>query len=540
MGYTEYHKLRALVVDDFDSFRHTISKMLENFGVTAIESAVSGAETVRWCSEKAFDIILCDYNLGQGKTGQQVLEELRHKNILSRRSLFILISAESSRSIIMSAYDYEPDAYLAKPITGKSLKQRLDRLLEQRDEMMPIYSAIDDGLVEEAAQMLREKVAANSRISNACQKQLAELYFNTQQYEKAENVYREALETRTLEWAQVGMARVSAAMEKADVAQEWLEDIVRKNPLCMPAYDELAKIHKTSGDKEQLVDVLRRAVEYSPMAILRQEYLAKISVEVNDYATAAEAYRQTVRLGSNSCHNKTENHLNFGRTTAAWLAEDEDATELAREAVRSLEAIDNHFHLTEEQKVQVLLIESQVFFGQGQKRRAQETLQHAEDKLESLPEVRDVDTELDMVVALRTSGQDEKAEQHLRSVIATYKNNQEALKKIDRLLEEPLSEENRKKVASINKEGIGYYERKEFKDAIECFKNARKLFPNHIGIQLNLIQAYDGELREFGYEKDMHTLAKKCLRRVGGKISDAHREYSRYLQLHDMLESHSP
>ena len=69
------------------------------------------------CSYKSYDIVLCDYNLGAGQDGQQLLEELRYRHKLKNTSLFVMITAESSRDMVLGALEYLPDDYLTKPIT---------------------------------------------------------------------------------------------------------------------------------------------------------------------------------------------------------------------------------------------------------------------------------------------------------------------------------------------------------------------------------------------------------------------------------------
>src|SRR5690606_940927 len=205
MAEAEYYKLHALIVDDFDSFRVTVSKMLQDIGIQYIDSAVNGADALRHCKNKSYDLILCDHNLGKGKTGQQVLEDLRENGHLNRNSLFVLISAESSKSIIMAAYDYEPDAYLTKPITTKALQQRLSRLFAQRARMLPISQSIESGRLDVAEALCQREILNGGRYANQCQKLLGQLYIQTDDYIKAEAVYREVLEVRQLDWAQVGM-----------------------------------------------------------------------------------------------------------------------------------------------------------------------------------------------------------------------------------------------------------------------------------------------------------------------------------------------
>ncbi|WP_156490400.1 response regulator, partial [Oleiphilus sp. HI0086] len=126
-----YRNLRFLVVDDFENFRLSIRQMIRAFGVESIEVAGNGEDAVARCEHEEFDIILCDYNLGPGKSGQQVLEELRHNKILKHTGIFILITAETSKDMVMGALEYLPDGYITKPITKAVLQKRLDAMIEQ-------------------------------------------------------------------------------------------------------------------------------------------------------------------------------------------------------------------------------------------------------------------------------------------------------------------------------------------------------------------------------------------------------------------------
>lgn len=539
MSSLRYSNLQALVVDDFDSFRTTLVKMLQSFGVKYIETAETGTDCIQRCEAKQFDLILCDYNLGKDKNGQQVLEEMRHRKMLSPNALFILISAESSRSVIMSAYDNEPDAYLAKPITGKVLKQRCDRLLRQQMELSAINIAFAEERLEDAAKLLKEKISSGSRVSSRCQKRLGDLYLQMGRHKEAEMVFRQALEVRTLDWAKVGMARARYAAGKKAEAKEWLEDILRKNPLCMQAYDVLTTILREEGETEKLVQTLKMAVEYSPMAILRQEQLANAAIDCNDNRLAAQAYRHTVRLGKHSCHNKRDNHINFGRATANLAKESErSVSDLCREAINVLEDLDHTFSQNDEEKVQMWLVESQIHIGQGNKKGAADAFTKGEFHYLQLENIEELDTELDFVQSLMASGEVNRAEDCLKELTHRFKDNQHALEKIDRLLEEPLSEKNRAKVSVMNKEGIAHYDREEYQAAINSFKQARRLFPNHIGVQLNYVQAIEGELQVKGFDSQLFHGAQKVLASVKTRIDNGHSQYERYLQLQDMLLSH--
>lgn len=537
MAAVNYSKLQALIVDDFDSFRMTISRMLQEIGIQYVDSAVNGIEALRQCRHKAYDLILCDYNLGKGKTGQQVLEELRHHRLPSSDSLFILISAESSKGIIMAAYDYEPDAYLTKPITNKILEQRLQRLFAQRAHMAPITEAVKNEQLDQAVALCRKEILNNGRYTNLCQKLLGNLYLQVGQYEQAESVYREVLEARQLDWAQIGMARVKKMQGDLLSAQQWLEEVINSNPLAMKAYDLQAEIYREQNATDRLQETLEKAVSLSPLSILRQQSLADVAMENHDVLTAAHAYRRSVKLGENSCYDRVDSHTGFARATLALHKEDKNqAKPLLRDAMKTLTEIDTRFGKNPRQKLEISLIEAQLLVCQGDKQKAEELI--AEIKANLMDEEVDLSLEaqIEMVRSLHATGQKAAADQLLNELLERYQGSEAELEKLDSLLEEPVSAKNRSKVAAINKRGIAFYEAGQFAEAVHCFESAQQVFPNHIGIRLNLVQALIEKIKQENHGQDM-VLAHATLGRVGEMLSVEHDQFRRYRQLIEILKA---
>ncbi|HTF85842.1 MAG TPA: response regulator [Cellvibrio sp.] len=536
MAEAEYHKLHALIVDDFDSFRVTVSNMLQDIGIQYIDSAVNGADALRHCKNKSYDLILCDHNLGKGKTGQQVLEDLRENGHLNRYALFVLISAESSKSIIMAAYDYEPDAYLTKPITTKALQQRLSRLFAQRTRMLPIMQAMDNERWDVAEALCLREINGGGRYANQCQKLLGQLYIQTGAYEKAEAVYRDVLDVRQLDWAQVGMARVKKMQGDLVSAQQWLEEVMNTNPLCMKAYDLQAEIYREQHLHKRLQEVLQQTVEISPLSILRQQQLGDVAMLNNDAETAANAYRRTVRLGENSFYDRLENHIGFARATLALFREDKIlAKPLLREAIKTMAELEQRFTKSPEEKIEALLIEAQLYASNGETRKAEELLQAARNLSADL-DILPIAADIELVRAFVAVGQKNMADELTRTLLERYKGSERDLEKLDALLEEPASEKNRSLVAAINKKGIACYEASDYEAAIQCFEDALQTFPNHIGIRLNLVQALVDKLKIEADAASMD-LAIDTLAQVEGKIVAAHDQYRRFRQLQEMLRN---
>lgn len=537
MMYPSYDKLRVLIVDDFDNFRISVNRMLQSMGVQNIELAMNGNQAVLHCKRRQFDLILCDFNLGMGKNGLQVLEQLRSENLLAHAGLFALVTAETSRSTVLAVNEYNPDAFLMKPITGRALQTRVDRLLLRRESVLPALLALDAEQPDSAIAYLQEQVTAEGRYFVDAQKLLGQLYLDQGSYDLAAILYRSVLEVREVDWAQVGLAKALQEDGQWSDARNILNDTLKENSLCMEAYSALAKDCRHRKDSHGLQKILKDAVKVSPLSRNLQKSLAEVAVTNNDLSAASQAYRKTIRLGHNSCHENAEDHLEYGRATVGLMEGDDagSSRDLLRDVLADMGTLEKKFSLSADQFLQTQLICCQAYKGQGNDSKAKEVFKDIEARQNGTRS--DFDTELDKVHTLLALGEKRLADEALEELIRLYENDQEALQKLDPLLDEPISELNKERVKSINREGIDFYKGKKYEEAIECFTQAKQLFPNHIGIHLNLVQALSGHINSFGYNTERMALCMSALRHVESKLTPASSQFKRYRSLRESCQS---
>ncbi|WP_238582355.1 response regulator [Cellvibrio sp. OA-2007] len=529
-----YYKMHALIIDDFENFRGTLYKMLMDLGIGNVDSAASGEEALRFCKARSYDIILCDNNLGKGKSGQQVLEQLRSTDNTCSDSLFILVSAESSKGTIMAAYDYEPDAYLAKPITPKALDQRLGRLIEQRVELKAIHAAQKSGDDQLAINLCKDLVDSGSRYANVCQKLLGQLFLKNNNLAAAESVYRTVLDNRELEWAQLGMVKTKLAQNDLLGAQQWLENILQANPLCMKAYDLQAELFKLQNDYEGLQGILQKATDISPLSILRQQALGDVAQQNNDLVTAANALKRAVKLGENSCFDNPSVHSLFAQTTIDLYSIDKElAKPFVREAIVCVNNLEENFGKSNLRKIESLLLESQLQVCAGDQRRAQDALASAQSSLVGNEDENALSVQIELVRTLRLIGKADEAQQLLEDLLHRYAGKEEHLQHLDVLLDEPRSEKNKLMVAEINKKGITFYNAKDFTAAADAFKTALQKLPNHIGLRLNYVQAMIDKLRTH-FDAGTSEKVQQTFTKTNAIISQQHPQFQRYRQLSDV------
>ncbi len=532
-----YEKIQALIVDDFDNFRIMLFNMLQELGIPKVDMASSDQEALGLCATNTYDIILCDQNLGNGKSGQQILEVLRHRPNLNSDSIFVVISAAANKSIILAAFDYEPDDYLTKPITPRTLEQRLSRLLTQRLLLTPIYAAIKKRNINLAIDLCRCEISGVNRYSNHCQKLLGYLLLEADRCSEAEHLYRDILELHQLDWAMLGMAHVKKRQGDSLSAQHWLEELIQFNPLCLKAYDLLADILGERGDFCAQQEIFMQALVFSPLSVLRQQELAKVTLKNNDLMSSVDAFRNAVKLGENSCHDNLDVHINFIRSTIQLAKIDKKIPKpILRDAFKSVSEFTERFGKSADVKVNAYLLESQLYNAIGEEKQSKEAMFAAEKVINKELAHLALSTKIEWVTTLRSQDKVNEAERITKELISEYHSNEDALQKIDSLLEEPCSEMNKALVEKTNKDGIAYYDAKDFTRAIAAFNSALQGLPQHIGLRLNLAQALIEQLKLNPESQKVVLMTRQTLNCVLQTISSAHAQYFRFRQLEEFFK----
>jgi CheY-like chemotaxis protein len=117
--------LEVLVVDDDPATRETLGDAVTIIGCHA-ETARDADEAIAVARERGADVVICDLNLGAGRTGHDVARELRLDERL-RRAYLIALSGSSSDQDRRRARDAGFDEVLSKPIEFDRLEKVLVR-----------------------------------------------------------------------------------------------------------------------------------------------------------------------------------------------------------------------------------------------------------------------------------------------------------------------------------------------------------------------------------------------------------------------------
>ncbi len=536
MFFREYNQTRFLIIDSNIKLRMIMDEYLKSYGAWFIDFAADGVEAVEKCQKGIFDVVICDYNLG-AKNGQQVLEELRHRKFLKHTSLFIMMSADTTKEMVLGAIEYQPDAYISKPITRDPLKQRLDNLLLDAEALYDIKYAIDCDDIDEAIYLCEQKIRKRSKYSSWCNKTKSSLLLQTKQYDEAKAVYNDVLRTRPLLWAKIGLAKVAIEEKQYSVAEPILQDILKNNPLCLTAYDLLADIYEHTQRKKAAQETLLEAVGHSPRAIQRHVRLGELCIENQDYEIAAEAFRNATEHGEQSVYQNANNYLNFARCLHETSTTLERTLRFSRseEALGAIQSVKKRFDDEDKVNFQSSMIKARIHTACEQDNEASQALDEAQQFYLMIASELSPDIAMEYAQTLFTLNKDSEAELVLTQLSALHGNDEVLKKKIEALRDEPVSWQDRTKAAELNKIGIQHFESGDHQKAIEVFQDALAYSPRHPALNLNLIQVLMKLIPSEQDSSDHLQLCQQCLDRVSHIKSD-HKQYKRYQFLIKKLE----
>ncbi|MCP5441518.1 MAG: response regulator [Chromatiaceae bacterium] len=503
-----------LVVDDFGDMRGMLRSMLSSIGVAEIDTAINGREAIEALERKRYDVILCDYNLGPGKNGQHVLEEARHRQLIGLDAVFVMITAENTREMVMGAVEYEPDSYLTKPFTKDLLKSRLEKLVIKRQDLQEVETAVSAQEFESAVQMLNEKIAARPKNLAELTKQKAEILYRSGEYEQSAEVYENVLSVREMPWARLGLGKVFFATGRLQEAAVIFEALLQENERLTAAYDWLARTLQSLDQGREAQEVLQRAVALSPQAILRQKALGELAMKNGDNAVAEQAFSQAVRLGRNSVYKAPGIFANLARVKSRCGD--------GKSALKIVDTMEKEFKGADASQLHAAMARGVIHQNLGDPAEAGVWMWQAGELYESLGPQVSADLTLEMARSYGELGDTDKAQSMLRHAVRNNHSDQELLKRVEGLVGElnlgldPKSfvADIRREIVKLNNQGVAMAKAGQLREAVALFSEAVAAMPSNKVVNLNAARVMILDMRERGIEREQLGQVRELLDRV--------------------------
>lgn len=302
-------EIRALLIEPHSGMRVSLHNMLNLCGISKIDHAISAGTAIRAIQSRVFDVILCEYDLGVGQDGQQLLEDVRHHKLTPLSTIFIMVTAERAYAKVVSAAELAPSDYLLKPFTADALLERVLKAIEKRKAFMEVFNLMEQGFVREALEACIEGEQTYPRYLVDFMRLRAELHVILGEANEAEELYIKLYEMKTVAWAKLGLAKTLYMQGRYEEAEDILTSLVAENNKYMDAYDWLSKTHEAIGAMPEAKSVLDTAVMVSPHAVRRLRKLGSLALETGDIETAENVLKKVVSKAKYSEFRDPEDHV---------------------------------------------------------------------------------------------------------------------------------------------------------------------------------------------------------------------------------------
>ncbi len=498
----------GLLIDDVAEMRTTVRIQLADSGLERCTTVRNIKEAVEKLSANKYDLIVCDYNLGQGTDGQQFLELVRRKHLLPLSAAFLMITGETGYEQVSTVAEYSPDDYLLKPFTAEILATRLLRILEKKEALKPIYQHM--GIKGDRAKALAAcdvLLGQKTRYVSDVLRLKGELLLASGRTAEALALYEGILQQRATPWAAVGKAHALTATGNSEEARGLLEQALVAYPNYLAAYDSLANMLQKT-DKVAAQKVVEKALKVAPTT-QRQRDLGALALDNKDFSRAESAFRVAVERDRTGFFKSHDDYAGLSRSCV-----EQGKT---KEALAAVKDMGQHFSHTPELAARQAALECQVHVHAGNPEAAHNAL--AQALALQMQGGLDVNTSLEVAQACFAAGQPEDAKQIIQAVAEDHHENEQVLERARGVFEiAGLKEEGAeflditcKRMIRLNNDAVALAKSGELDKAIVMLVEAADRLLNNAQVSINAAQAILMRIQLQGMNRDQLAQAHRYI-----------------------------
>lgn len=501
----------TLIIDDFQSMRTMLREFVKSMGMTRVDTACHGRDAISHLTASKYDIVICDYNLGPGANGQQVLEEARTRDLIGVSTIWVIVTAEKTADMVMGAAEIKPDDYLLKPINQVLLQSRLEKLIARKQSLGLVEVAIrakDFGAALAQCDLLIRMQSANP---HEVLRIKSDLLLTLGDYDAAREVYASVLAQRSVAWARTGLGKVLFYTGDLAGAVSLFQQVLAENQMYIEAADWLAKTYEAMGDLVQAQQTLVQAAKLSPNSPQRQKTLGDTALKNGELDLAQAAFEKNIKISEFSSY---KNPAVYARLAEVLVDKGE-----TQEALNVLKRSKTDFRYNSAAALQTAAAESRVYQKMGQTDKALAAMISAEQLATQLGSKLSPELMMEMAKSHLKLGQHDKACQLMGEVIKNDHENAQLSREIEGIFTsenladvgQSLIAAARKEVIDINNEGVMLAKQGEFLRGATLLRSAVKKLPTNEVMIVNLCGLLIAQMSKSGYTENLAAETRSLL-----------------------------
>jgi tetratricopeptide (TPR) repeat protein len=295
------------------------------------------------------------------------------------------------------------------------------------------------------------------------------------------------------------------------------QKIIDQNPTVMEAYDWLARIEREQGNGKDAQRIIGNALAVSGRSIRRQQSLADVATENEDYATAERAYDRAVQMGEDSVFARPDDQL--GLVSAVRVTKGKDAAlktmgDLVKRAARKRNSKGPHWRLS--------ALEAQMLAEAGRKTEAAASAERALEAFRDDTTQATTTGALELAKACFATGMTEQACLLVDKLVRENHDRTDVIEKVQGMFTEmglsaegaSLIEKAQQVIVKVNNEGVLLAKAGRFKEAVAQLQQAAEELPNNLTVTLNVLQALLMQMQSEGVTNQTRYQAREHLARA--------------------------
>lgn len=310
-----FSSLRVLIVDDASIVVVTLKSMLIKIGFNdrLISYCSTARASIQLARQEPYDLILCDYNLGRGMNGKQVFEEMKHHGLLHDKSVFILITGESSAAVVHSIIELKPDDYLLKPFNVMSLKERVTSAINRKHTLYKLYKMQSKHQFEEGLALCDEILPFYPEYHFTISRFKGEFLSRLELHEESKVLYESILARKEHDWATIGLANSLMHLGEKKTAQNMINKMLASKPNSSVLRTAAANLSLINNEIPTAIRHFELASKMVRGNSDRELVICNLCLAVGDYQNALERYRIYMEINKETYRNTIFAKLNLIR-----------------------------------------------------------------------------------------------------------------------------------------------------------------------------------------------------------------------------------
>ncbi|WP_286233838.1 response regulator [Thalassotalea sediminis] len=488
--FVGYEELKVLIIDDNTLIHDTLKKTLYDIGVREVRCAQNAYYSMRLCNELQFQVVICSFNVNSDKDGFHLLEELKFKGHVTKRTVLIFLSTETSESLVNSIIELQPDDFWVKPLVPKLVKERLANTLKVKSTLYNLYQAIDRREFSKVIYFADRHLLNKSlrHLHPNILRMRGEALLSLLEFSEAEIFFKGLLKKYKFGWVYLGYVKALLKQGRIDEIHELIDKLADRPETRFAMHDLLAQYNIEQERYDVAYEEIKKATALAPRNIERNKKSWDLARLNHDHLGQFQATKNIVTNAKNSIHDSPNLLLNVVRAgiDLAITVTDGSADKLLKQMERHIQQITEDYPEAAEFKEQIAVAQARLFRAQNEEKRAARIVEN-QISLRPTPEIED---NLDKVKVFHELGMREEAMLLLEAIKNQISGESLTSQVVNRYIEQETQE--RADIHFTPKQlhdmAVEHFQKERYSPALESVLQAIQLAPNSVKFSITLLK----------------------------------------------------